>query len=186
LKEKEGLIMTRIFISYRRQDARGDAGRLADDLGEEFGEERIFRDVEDIEAGADFVEAIEEAVASANVMLVVIGPSWLESKDSSGKRRLDDPRDFVRLEIVAAFKRKVRVVPVLVGDARMPTEEELPEAIRALARRQAHELSDHRWDYDVGELVRIIRKEPVRRSESSKGAWRMALSAVLFLFGFQI
>lgn len=178
--------MTRIFISYRRQDARGDAGRLADDLAEEFGEERIFRDIEDIEAGADFVEAIEEAVANANVVLVVIGPNWLNVKDQRGKRRLDDPRDFVRLEIAAAFKRQVRVVPVLVGDAKMPGEEELPEAIRPLARRQAHELSDHRWDYDVSELVKIIRKKPSRSREGSKGAWRMVLSAVLFMLGFQL
>lgn len=181
--------MTRIFISYRRQDARGDAGRLADNLEEEFGEKQIFRDIEDIEAGADFVEAIEEAVAGAKVVLAVIGPNWLNVEDRSGKRRLDDPRDFIRLEIAAAFKRKVRVVPVLVGDARMPTEEELPEAIRPLARRQAHELSEHRWDYDVGELVRIIRnieKPARRRDKGPKSAWRMLLSAVLFMLGFQV
>jgi hypothetical protein len=156
--------MSCIFISYRRKDAGGYAGWLADRLNKVFRKEQIFRDLEDIEAGKEFADVINKEVGSSAVLLALIGPSWLYSEDEEGRRRLDDPRDFVRLEIASALKRKICVVPVLVGDATMPEEEELPATIRALARRQAHELSDKRWDYDVGELVKIIKKAGVKRA----------------------
>jgi TIR domain len=156
--------MSCIFISYRRKDTAGYAGWLADRLGQAFSKDQIFRDLEDIEAGKEFTEVINKEVESSAVLLALIGPDWLCSEDEEGRRRLDDPQDFVRLEIASALKRKICVVPVLVGGATMPTAEELPAAIRALARRQAHELSDRRWDYDLGELVRIIRKAGVKRA----------------------
>jgi hypothetical protein len=156
--------MSCIFISYRRKDAAGYAGWLADRLNKAFSKHQIFRDLEDIEAGKEFTDVINEEIESSAVLLALIGPNWLCSEGEEGRRRLDNPHDFVRLEIASALKRKICVVPVLVGDATMPTEEELPTAIRALARRQAHELSDQRWDYDVGELVKIIRKAGVKRA----------------------
>lgn len=146
----------RIFISYRRRDSSGYAGRVADRLVKEFGDQQCFRDVEDIESGTDFVQAIENAVGSCEVLIVVIGPDWLHIKDAAGKRRLDDPRDFVRLEIETALQRDVRVIPVLVGGADMPTPEELPPSINRLAYRQATEISDTRWDYDVGRVVATL------------------------------
>ncbi|HWP56523.1 MAG TPA: toll/interleukin-1 receptor domain-containing protein [Candidatus Acidoferrales bacterium] len=162
---------SRIFISYRRDDARGDAGRLTDDLKEQFGEGQIFRDIEAIEPGVDFVEAINRAVGSCAVLLAIIGPNWLTVRDKDGRRRLDDPNDFIRLEIAAALRRNVRVIPVLVGDAKMPRPEDLPPELEALARRQAYELSDKRWEFDVAQLVATLDKVPgvVRRKALDKG-----------------
>ncbi|RNC67183.1 MAG: toll/interleukin-1 receptor domain-containing protein [Desulfuromonadales bacterium] len=150
--------MPGIFISYRRQDSAGWAGHLTDRLKEQFGAANIFMDIEAIEAGVDFVEAITTAVSSCQVLLAIIGPQWLTLKDPQGRRRLDNPEDFIRLEISAALSRNVRVVPVLVGGAVMPEPDELPEDIRQLTRRQAHELTDSRWDYDVEQLIKTLCK----------------------------
>jgi hypothetical protein len=158
---------SRIFVSYRRDDARGDAGRLTDKLKYHFGDKQIFRDVEAIEAGVDFVEAINSAVSQCAVLLAIIGPNWLKVTDSQGRRRLDDRNDFVRLEIAAALQRNIRVVPVLVGGVVMPKAEDLPQGLESLARRQAHELSDPRWDFDVGQLVETLERagiKPTRRA----------------------
>lgn len=152
--------MAGIFVSYRRSDSAGFTGRLTDDLESQFPEHRLFRDVESIEAGADFVEAIDQALRSSSVLLVVIGPRWLDTTGADGQRRLDDPADFVRLEIAAALKLGLRVIPVLVDGAAAPAADALPPDLAALARRQAHELSDRRWDYDVEQLFRQIDKFP--------------------------
>jgi hypothetical protein len=109
-----------IFISYRRQDAPHLAGRLYDRLGEHFGQERVFMDVDSIEPGLDFGEIIERAVSSSAVMLVLIGDKWLTTTDPRGRQRLDNPDDYVRLEIEAALGREIRVIPVLVEGAAMP------------------------------------------------------------------
>jgi hypothetical protein len=152
----------RIFVSYRREDTRGDAGRLTDNLKAQFGGKQIFRDVETIEAGMDFVDAINKAVGSSAALLAVIGPMWLKVTDRDGRRRIDDPNDFVRLEIAAALSRNIRVIPVLVGGATMPKAEELPAPLESFARRQAHELSDARWDYDVSQLIDTLQRLGVR------------------------
>ena len=109
--------MNGIFISYRRDDSAGHAGRLFDRLVARFGKDAVFMDVEGIEAGVDFVETIEKAVGGCDVLLAVIGRTWLDSRDSKGKRRLDDEQDFIRLETSAALARNVRVIPVLVEGA---------------------------------------------------------------------
>lgn len=150
--------MPGVFISYRRQDSAGHAGRLFDRLLARFGPDRVFMDVAGIEAGTDFVEAIEQAVGSCDVLLAVIGKEWLDSRHKDGSRRLDDPHDFVRLEIGAALKRKVRVVPLLVEGGAMPSAEDLPEELKSLARRQAVELRDNRWDADVQDLASTLSK----------------------------
>ncbi len=160
-----------IFLSYRRRgEASGFAGRLADRLVEHFGAAQVFRDIEDIESGVDFVSAIDEAVEACQALLVVIGPDWLTVQDANGRRRLDDPRDFVRVEVESALRRNRRVIPVLVCGAGIPAEQDLPRSIAALARRQAHELSDKRWDYDVGELVKTLESLGIRPARSGRRA----------------
>lgn len=144
-----------IFINYRREDSSGHAGRLFDALSAHFAG-RLFMDVDTLEPGVDFVEAIEQAVGSCEVLIVVIGREWLTIENTAGHRRLDDPADFVRLEVESALARKIRVIPVLVQDAPMPRAEELPPSLARLARRNAIELSDARWAYDVDRLARTI------------------------------
>src|SRR5574343_1018940 len=132
---EEGSAMKGIFISYRRQDSQSAAGRLADDLREHLPAVPIFRDVETIEPGVDFVEAIGHALHSCGVLLAIIGPRWTTMTDASGKRRLDDPGDYARLEIATALLRSdVRVIPVLVEGAVMPGSDELPDELKPLAR----------------------------------------------------
>jgi hypothetical protein len=146
-----------VFISYRREDCPGHAGRIFDRLRSRFGGDVVFMDVTAIEAGVDFVEVLHKAVGSCDALLAVIGPQWL-SATHDGKRRLDDPRDFVRLEIAGALERKVRVLPVLVEGASVPSTEDLPADLQALTRRQAIELRDARWDDDIERLVEGLEK----------------------------
>lgn len=148
--------MDGIFISYRRDDSAGYAGRLYDRLIPRFGASRVFMDVEGIEPGADFVTAIEEAVGSCRVLVVIIGDEWLSTPDAAGRRRLDDPHDFIRLETVTALTRGIRVVPVLVGGALMPRAEELPDDLKPLARRQAIEISHKQWEATTDELIHAL------------------------------
>lgn len=148
-----------VFISYRRQDSQSAAGRLADSLERRFGKAQIFRDVETIQPGMDFVEAIEGALSSCSVMLAVIGRRWT---GDGGENRLHLPNDWIRLEIAAALKRGIRVIPVLVEGATPPADANLPEDVKALARRQAHTLSDERWDYDVQRLAAALESVGVR------------------------
>ncbi|MGE0350469.1 toll/interleukin-1 receptor domain-containing protein [Hydrogenophaga sp.] len=148
--------MDGIFISYRRDDSAGYAGRLYDRLVPHFGAHRVFMDVEGIELGTDFVTAIEEAVGSCRVLVVIIGDEWLTTTDAAGRRRLDDPHDFIRLETVTALQRGIRVVPVLVGGALMPRAEELPEDLKPLARRQAIEISHKQWEATTAQLIQAL------------------------------
>jgi formylglycine-generating enzyme required for sulfatase activity len=148
-----------IFISYRRDDAAAWAGRLTADLRRKFPRGDVFQDISAIGIGEDFVDAMRRSLATCAVTIVMIGPRWLGARDEHGQRRLDDPDDWVRLEIEESLKRDgLRVVPLLVGTARMPRAAELPESLRPLARRNAHEISDRRWDYDVSELVKALKK----------------------------
>ena len=149
--------MRAIFISYRRDDAEGQAGRLFDDLTQHFGDDAVFMDVAAIEAGRDFRRAIDEQVASCGVLLAIIGTRWLTATDESGARRLDDPLDFVRLETASALKRDIPVVPVLVQGARIPRADDLPEGLKELAFRNGVELTHARWDSDVQLLVKSLR-----------------------------
>jgi hypothetical protein len=153
--------MARLFISYRRKDSSGYAQTLHEDLLQAFPGMEVFRDLESIAAGDDFVDAIERELDRCNVVLVLVGPHWLSMTDAQGKRRLDNPNDPVRMEIARALKRRgVRVIPVLVGGATMPDAAELPEDLSALGRRNAHEMTDKRWQYDFGELCGVLEKLP--------------------------
>lgn len=159
--------MDGIFISYRRDDSAGYAGRLYDRLAAHFGAGQVFMDVAGIELGTDFVTAIEQAVGSCKVLIVVIGDEWLSTTDAAGRRRLDDPHDFVRLETGVALEREIRVVPVLVGGALMPRGDELPADLKALARRQAIEISHKQWEASTQELIRALDTMLDRRTDAS-------------------
>jgi TIR domain len=160
--------MREIFISYRRDDTEGHAGRLFGDLTQHFGDGAVFMDVAAIEPGRDFRRAIEEQVASCSVLLAIIGKSWLTAKAESGARRLDDPMDFVRLETASALKRDIPVVPVLVQAARMPRVEDLPEDLKELAFRNGVELTHSRWDSDVQALVKSLRPYVQAKQEPTR------------------
>jgi formylglycine-generating enzyme required for sulfatase activity len=151
-----------IFISYRRDDSAGHAGRLFDRLGAHFGVGQVFMDLERMEPGEDFVQVIEKAVGSCEILVALIGRSWLASRDEVG-RRLENPSDFVRLEIATALARGVRVIPVLLQGAQMPRPQDLPEDLRRLSNLHALELSDLRWKYDVDQLTRALEKMLARR-----------------------
>jgi hypothetical protein len=129
----------RVTLNYRGDGTSGHAGRLYDALAERFGSEHVFMDIEAIEPGVDFGEAIDRALASADAFICMIGTDWLRATDAQGRRRLDNPGDFVRLEIEAALKREIRVIPVLVRSAEMPQSDELPESLAGLASRPSRE-----------------------------------------------
>jgi hypothetical protein len=145
-----------LFLSYRRDDSAGFAGRLADALEAAFGAGSVFRDVDDIRPGEDFVRTIESHLRAVGAVLVMIGPRWL-AISTDGKPRLADPDDFVRREIEAALASGKPVIPLLVGGARMPAAAELPGAIAGLAQRQAVALTDGNWRGDVDRLVASLR-----------------------------
>jgi TIR domain len=175
--------MASIFVSYRREDSAGHAGRLFDQLKLRFGQKNVFWDVSgSIEPGEPFDGAIERAVASCDALLAIIGPTWVTSADAEGKRRIDDPHDFVRLEIGKALRRNVRVVPVLVHRATMPRMEELPGDLQPIARHQAIELSDSRWDHDVSQLIQSLDRK-IGRQDWWQRLWRpiAVAAAVVFL-----
>jgi TIR domain len=155
MAESEAPSRGRIFISYRREEAAYPAGWLYDRLADRYAGQ-VFKDVDSIELGDDFVDAITEAVGSCDVLLALIGDQWVTIADEDGRRRLDEPDDFVRLEIEAALTRHVRVIPILVDGATMPRAEELPPSLARLVRRQALELSPARFDFDTSRLLKVV------------------------------
>jgi Hsp70 protein/TIR domain/DnaJ C terminal domain len=148
--------MARVFISYRRSDARWAAGRLYDRLAEVLGRNNVFFDVSNIEPGEDYQAKIIEIVGSCDVLLTVIGPNWLHIKDKRGAIRLDDPRDLMRIEVGTALRRNIRVIPVLVDGAQMPDEHQLPLELAPLARRNARDISFERFHADLDSFVRTM------------------------------
>ena len=172
--------MPSIFISYRRSDAAGHAGRLYDQLVNRFGEPNVFKDIDTLEPGADFAEVIEDTIARCDAVLVVIGSDWMSP-------RLADPDDWVRLEVGGALTRGVRVVPVLVEGAKLPDASELPEELGPLVRRNAVELTEASWNAQVSDLVdrmgRVLgapqaeAPAPIERSAEAEG-WRVEVRRV--------
>lgn len=164
-----------LFISYRREDTSGYAGRLFETLAAYVGRERLFMDVDTIRPGEDFLKVIEQTVGSSEAVIVLIGPRWLSAVDADGRPRLEDPEDFVRLEVKAALDRGLRVIPVLVDGATVPDREQLPSDLAALTRRHAVHLTHERWQTDVEHLVRSLglkRRRP---------AWWLAAAAAVGL-----
>src|SRR5215831_11281964 len=179
----------KIFINYRREDSIDAAGRLHDRLAQTFGHKNIFMDVEDIPAGVDFAKYLSDQVAASRVFLAVIGPTWLDAKDESGGRRIDDPDDFVAIEITAALGRNIRVIPVLVEGARMPRVGELPDPLKALARRQAVEVRQLHFGRDAEALVERV-SEALKARLGWQRPWRgkaiagAAAAVLLLLLGW--
>lgn len=174
--------MSRLFVSYRRDDAANDAGRLAEHLRAHFGVHNVFIDVDTIEYGEDFVEKIQREVGSSDILLAVIGRGWLAAKDDGGHRRIDNPEDFVRIEIGTALKRNIRVVPVLVQRATMPKEGDLPEDLAGLLRRNALEIRETQFARDVDALIDSLAGR--RRSGLAGLLWRpqsWAIAGVLVI-----
>jgi hypothetical protein len=147
-----------IFINYRREDTGPYARLMQVRLGQCFPDAPVFMDLDSIEAGVDFAEAIESAVRSCVVLIVLIGRQWLAIADDEGRRRLDNPDDYVRFEIHAALERGVRVIPVLVDGTRAPQQQQLPDALHRLARLNALEMSYGRFAEDEARLMTVIRK----------------------------
>ncbi|MFZ5818762.1 MAG: SUMF1/EgtB/PvdO family nonheme iron enzyme [Chloroflexota bacterium] len=157
----------RIFISYRRVDSGGYAGRIYDRLAARFGEDAVFMDVDDIPAGLDFVEVLQNAVQSCDALAALIGRNWLDARDEAGGRRLDNPEDFVRVEIAAALERGIRVIPVLVDGAPIPRASDLPENLKPLARRNAVQVNHHSFNADAYHLIEQL-ELALKAAEDSK------------------
>lgn len=170
--------MSRVFVSYRREDSSGHAGRLQEHLGVELGKKSVFVDVGSIDPGINFEEAIEKAIVGSKVVIAVIGTDWLNAQDEQGRRRLDNPDDYVRLELERAFQRNVKVIPVLVRGATMPRAEDLPESLRKLSAIQSLEIRDTRWEADLETVLREVGGPPlIRKIRRNK---RNALFVLLF------
>ena len=145
-----------IFISYRRDDAAGYARAVYAELAREFGAERVFIDVDDIAAGQSFDKVIRREVGAAQVLLVLIGNRWLGERDGA-PQRIHDVDDFVRIEVATGLARGMRVIPLLLDGAAMPSEAQLPEPLRPLARRNALELDNARFSADMARLTTTLR-----------------------------
>jgi hypothetical protein len=160
--------MARIFISYRRADSAMAAGRIYDHLTMHFGTSQVFMDIDTIEPGQDFVQVIETEVGSCNALLAVIGTQWLTVAHPDGTRRLDDPKDFTRLEIEIALQRNILIIPVLVNGASMPKPEDLPESITLLSRRNAMEVTNHRFRTDIDQLIKALERVVKRAAQAAQ------------------
>jgi TIR domain len=147
-----------IFISYRREDTAANAGRIYDHLSDRFGEDHVFMDVDSIAIGLDFTKAVVEAVSACSLLLVLVGKDWLSSTDNNGRRRIDNPDDWVRIEIETALQRDIPVVPVLVDEAELPYADDLPPSLRPFVRRQAFRLSHPGFRAEIASLIEAAAK----------------------------
>ena len=147
---------SRIFISYRRDDSRRQSSRLYAFLCARFGEQHVFRDLDSITSGLDFADVIDQSLKSCAAVVVLIDKDWLDIRDHANKRRLDDPKDFVRLEVTAALQRDIPVIPLLLNDTPLPAAKQLPKDMRPLARRQAALLRDTEFKTDAGFLAKRL------------------------------
>jgi tetratricopeptide (TPR) repeat protein len=155
--------MTGVFISYRRADTGPWAGRLSDHLNLRFGKDLVFQDIDDIKPGEDFLQVIRTKIKTCEVVLVLIGPYWL--RDAKGRRRLDDPKDVLVMEISEALMARKTVIPLLLGGASMPSPRDLPEPIKSLSTKHAAEITESRWHYDVEQLIERLRELVITSAE---------------------
>ena len=173
--------MGHIFISYRRDDSAGHAGRLEEALEARFGADAVFRDVDDLVPGRSFSDALDARLAAARVVLVLIGPRWLGA-ERDGEPRLAQPDDYVRMEVAHALASGTPVVPVLLGGATMPSREQLPGSIAALADRHAVRLDDEGWQDDLARLAAVLaRWVPVPARKSTLPRWAVGAAVLLGL-----
>jgi len=172
----------KVFLSYRRDDTGGRAGRLYDSLAQKYGQQRVFQDVSSATAGVDFTARIESTIADSDAVLVIIGPNWLESA-SEGTRRIDQPDDFVRREISAALATTKPVVPVLVDGATLPRADQLPAELAGLVSRQAVTLHDTSWHQDVDGLIRQLQGEVLSPGRRKRTGLIVAAAAAVVAIG---
>ena len=164
-----------IFISYRREDSAGQAGRLYDRLCEHFGKERVFIDVDTLGPGEDFVHVLDARVSSCSALVAVIGPRWLTSLDENGHRRIDAENDYVRRELAVALKNEIWIIPALVGRAQMPRPTDLPAEISALAQRNALEITDTAFQIGAAKIVEALDAIVAPSAIRSRWNWRLAV-----------
>ena len=157
-----------VFLSYRRDDVPDATDRLAISLVERLGRDHVFVDVDSIDIGAPFATVIKDWISRCDVLLAVIGRGWLTATDDEGARRLENPGDYVRLELEAALSREMRVVPVLVHGAQMPKRGELPESLVPLLDRNAWELTRLHWEFDVEKLIGALERLPAEDSRAAE------------------
>jgi TIR domain-containing protein len=151
----------KVFLSYRRDDSAAYAGRIEDRLRRAFGRNLLFMDVDNIPLGVNFARVAHDEVAKSDVLLALIGRKWLSARDDEGKRRLDNPNDFVRIEISTALRRNIRVIPILLDGATVPKADELPEELKELALRNGLEIRHTSFHTDITRLIRSL-KAPYR------------------------
>ena len=191
----------KIFISYRVQDTSADTGRLVDSLKQAFYEDQIFMDIEKLDPGVDFTQALANSLESCDVLFAIIGPEWAGPADDDGVTRINQPNDWVRVELETALKRNIRVIPVLMRNASLPDQHEIPESLHPLLNRQAYEISNKRWKYDTDQLIAFLKQlgfqskttvqevplpKPARSSTGGIGKWLvygLAGLGVLVLIG---
>ena len=169
----------KLFVSYRRNDTGGRAGRLVDALGAEFGARNVFQDVDALELGHSFRDQVEAAIATSDALLIVIGQDWLGVDGAVGGRRIDSEDDFVRLEVSMALSLGISVVPVLVDGAVLPTDTELPDDLSQMLGRQAVTIRDASWHQDVGDVIRRLKGED--RPTTPARRWPILAAAVLLI-----
>ena len=149
----------KVFISYRRKDSHYIADRIYDGLVPEFGRDNVFKDVDAIPLGRDFRRILQEAVTRCDVLLAVIGPRWLGETDAVGRRRVDDPEDWVRIEIETALERAIPVIPLLVDGASFPRGEDLPPSLQGLVYRHGTSVRpDPDFHHDMGRVIKALRE----------------------------
>jgi hypothetical protein len=148
----------KVFISYRRDDSAGSAGRVHDRLERELGRDLLFMDVDAIPLGANFVQILRDEVAKCDVLLAVIGPNWLDARDEDGRRRLNDPNDFLRIEIATALQRNIPVIPILLEGARIPKADRLPIDLQELEHRNGLEVRHASFHNDMDKLCRWLKE----------------------------
>src|SRR5262249_40469403 len=163
-----GLMMaTKVFISYRRDDSAGHAGRVHDRLEREFGRDLLFMDVDAVPLGVNLVKTLSEEVAKCDVLLAVIGPNWLNARDEDNNRRLDNPHDFVRIEIGAALQRNIPVIPILLDGTKVPKANQLPKELEELSLRNGLDIRHASFHNDVDRLIRGL-KGQVAEADAEK------------------
>ena len=173
-----------IFINYRRDDEKAAAGRLFDRLTQAFGRKCVFMDVDNIPPGVDFLKVLKDRLATCQVLLVIIGRRWLDIRDAQGNRRLDDPEDYVAIEIAAALLRGIHVIPVLIDGACMPRDFDLPVPLKALSRRNAVELRQEYFGRDSDALIAKIRE--ILGAQNLFGQSLLKIGAVLLALSIAV
>ena len=182
VSQRSLLVAGKIFISYRREDVAANALGICQYLEHEFGRKNVFIDV-DMQAGEKFPAVLEQRLAECNVMLVLIGPNWISARDDHGKRRLDNPDDWVRLEIAQALKRAIKVIPIRVNGGELPKKTDLPEDIQRLLDHQAASVTNTSFRNEMAGLVRDIRSNPNQVRLRHAGAVIAALFLLLIAGG---